>query len=152
MPAMSLGGSIGQFLDPSTGLGTPARTVNQFAAALVTAAGTSSIWTPATGKKFRLMGYAFLVDSNATLAVAGALFMQLFDGGTALGTGTFAGQKFDCFVPAVAGPIGPPLLYVVVNYPGNGYLSLAANNSLRLTLNNALVTGFAQAICWGTEE
>ena len=44
--------------------------------------GTTALWTPATGKRFRIMGYDFQITGNATQTVAGLFTVTLLDGAT----------------------------------------------------------------------
>lgn len=85
------------------------------------------IWTPAAGKKFRLMGLAL------SLSVAG--FLSLDDGGS---------------VPDVVRlPAMPAGQGIDVETFGNGLLSVAANNTLRV---DASANGNVNGMVWGTEE
>lgn len=93
----------------------------------VTAGTPQTVWTPTSGKKFRLMGW------ELALSVAGAVIFHDGNPGTALWrTGALAAGV------AVAAP-----------NIGNGYLSTAANNVLSVdTSASGTVTGFV----FGTEE
>lgn len=90
-----------------------------------------SIWTPAAGKKFRLMGYWFSVTT-----AAGLVFHDLASVG---GGGVI---PLPSPLPAAAG--------IVQTSPiGNGFISAAANNQLWIDLTIASnVTGFV----FGMEE
>lgn len=94
-------------------------------AVAVTAGVAQTVWTPAAGKKFRLMGYSL----SCTVATT----MVLFDGATqVLRTGA---------VLAGTSIVSPPM--------GEGYASLAADNVLGIdVLNSGTVQGF---VC-GIEE
>lgn len=97
------------------------------AAVAITAATGATIWTPASGKKFRLMGYSFSASAAASLIF----------GDNVVGTVIFRGPLL-----AAAGIDSQYNL-------GNGFLSAAANNVLKLDVSaNATVTGTV----WGTEE
>lgn len=92
----------------------------------VTAGVALTVWTPAGGKKFRLMGFAL------SLSVAG--HMHMLDSATTI-LSTPA-------MPASDGSSGPFVL-------GNGILSVAANNPLKVDVSaNGSVVGFV----FGTEE
>lgn len=110
-------------------LRTPS-TFKVIAAVAITAATGATIWTPAAGKKFRLMGYSISASAAASL--------KFYDGaGGALTTQIFRGPLL-----AAAGIDSQYNL-------GNGILSAAANNTLALDVTgNATVTGTV----WGTEE
>jgi len=123
------------------------RCANVFKRGAVVGGGAASfnIWTPATGKKFRLMGFVIQLAGNCTQAAGGNFTMQLFDGATVMPF------SLDSDVPAVA-PANT--MDNTVNLPnmGNGYLSAAANNILSCTMSAALVAGQASVMAFGTEE
>lgn len=109
----------------------------------VSATGDTVIWTPATGKKFRLMAYN--IETTSNIAGNASISISLKDGSTAMGMGTI---------------IWAPLLAVATGSGRNdtgwrdlkaGYLSLAANNTLKATLSAAL-TGTARINMMGREE
>lgn len=86
----------------------------------------ATIWTPAAGKKFRLMGYVFATSAAVTVTLrdntAGTIIRTLL---------TVANTP------------------VVVPVEGNGTLSAAANNVLTATASGAAnLTGYV----YGTEE
>lgn len=104
-----------------------------------------SIWTPAVGKKFRLMGYNIQLSADATLAVAGETLLTLLDNATAIGI------AHNFYVPATALDTffaNPP---IVVPFPGNGYLSILAGNALKATLSTYLATGTFSLNVYGVE-
>lgn len=95
--------------------------------AVVTAGTPATVWTPAAGKKFRLVGYAVSVS-----AAAGVLFKE------------GAGNTQIFRTPTLA-----------INTPheldriAEGILSATVDNALKVdTTANATVTGS----CWGYEE
>lgn len=94
-------------------------------------AGTpASVWTPATGKKFRLVGYHL----GATVAAASVIFKE--------GAG-HAAINLQTPVLTLSGP--PDSLDLL----GGGILSAVANNDLQLDVTaNATITGTV----WGYEE
>jgi len=94
----------------------------------VTAGTAVSIWTPTSGKKFRLMGY------HLSSTVASSL---IFKDGTSSGS---AVEFLRTPIQAVnTGTPSPPL--------GNGFLSAAANNQLWLDVTaSGTVHGFAIGI------
>jgi hypothetical protein len=122
------------------------RTPSVFKTVAAAAAGNTALWTPAVGKKFRLMRYRVTVTDNATQAVAGVLTVNLLDA-----AGNIA-QTDDVFVPAVA-LVNSGALYNGGQIDlGNGILSAVANNVLNVNLSAALVTGNVRVIACGTEE
>lgn len=123
-----------------------ARTPAIFKTASATASGNTAVWTPTTGKKFRLMRFQIEVTDNATLASAGVITIKFQDSDTNFG---FA---FDVHIPATA------LSNAIGGYKtgwidlGNGYLSALANNVLNVNVSIALVTGNVRVNVCGTEE
>lgn len=91
-------------------------------------AGTPAVvWTPAAGKKFRLMGLAL------SLSVAG--FLSLDDGVSVL--------------DLVRLPAMPAGQGIDVETFGNGLLAALANNTLRVDVS---ANGNVNGMVWGTEE
>lgn len=122
------------------------RTPHVFKTALVTASGDTALWTPTSGKKFRLMGYALYLTEDAVAAAAAKLEVVLRDGTSPLGVG------WSAFVPVAAGTtIGAGNMSGAVPL-GNGALSALANNVLNVNLSFALTGGEVRAVAWGTEE
>jgi hypothetical protein len=94
-------------------------------AVAVTAGTPNAAWTPAAGKKFRLMGWML------SLSVAGSVVFK--DGGVEF--------MRTCLMPAGDGKPSPPM--------ANGYLSSAANNVLGVDVS---ATGAVSGFCYGLEE
>lgn len=90
----------------------------------ITAGTPATIWTPASGKKFRLMGWTLI---STVASVAGMIFK---DDTTEL-------WRIEIGRSTAANPIG------------NGKLSAAANNTLKLDLGDS---GTVTGLVWGTEE
>ncbi|MFL6144514.1 MAG: hypothetical protein ACJ72N_21960 [Labedaea sp.] len=122
------------------------RTPAAFKANSATLAGNSALWTPAAGKKFRLLRYMVVVTGDAAQAVAGTFLVQLLDGAA----GSTA-QAHYCFIPGAA-LNGATLYHSGWIDLGNGILSAAANNVLNMNLQNALTSGKVLVIACGTEE
>lgn len=129
----------------STGLWDQLRTPATFKDGQASASGSTALWTPATGKKFRLMRYMALVTGDASLAVAGELTIRLLDNATGIG------QRHIVNLPAAAGT-GPTLYVSPWIDLGNGILSAAINQTLNINLSAALASGLVSVICCGTEE
>lgn len=110
----------------------------------ITAAGSTAVWTPAAGKRFRLMGYQLEVAGNSSIAAAGLDAVNLLDGAAVV-------LRHNPWVPAAAGTV---LGAVVLNDSdlGQGYLSAAANNVLSVNIATAFATGGVTVNVWGTEE
>ena len=123
------------------------RTPGSFLTVATAAVGNTILWTPAAGKKFRLMKYMITVVDQATQVNPGTLTISLFDGAAGA-----TGQVHDVFVPAV-GLLNNGSLYssgwITLD---NGFLSAAANNALNINLSAALTAGTVRVICCGTEE
>ena len=94
----------------------------------VTAGTPVAVWTPAAGKKFRMMGFILATT------VAGSILMEDATGG--------ANEFFRVPLLAASVPIASPPL-------GNGYLSTTANNALFIDVT---VTGIVSGVIYGTEE
>lgn len=125
---------------------SPFRIPNIMKSGAATAAGATALWTPTSGKKFRLMRYLIELTANASQSVAGFLSIELQDGST--GFGTFR----SVFVPGTAGTTLAGWWSTPWIDLGNGYLSTAANNVLNINLGAALATGTFRVQCAGTEE
>lgn len=119
------------------------RTSNVFKSVTATAAGNTAVWTPAAGKKFRLMKVYLKVTSNSTLAAAGILLAQLFDGAAGV-----IGVADNVFIPGSGNQVHQDYQFDL----GNGYLSAAANNVLNINLSAALTAGVVSITVSGTEE
>lgn len=111
-----------------TGVASPVRVANvfkSFAAQAITAGTPLAVWTPASGKKFRVLGMS-LSSSTASAPI-------LKDGASVI---------LNAPLLAAAGVYTTPSL-------GNGIVSSATNNVLNLDMSaNATVTGFV----FGVEE
>lgn len=127
----------GAFYNPSTGLYETLKALTVIKPQIATAAGYTTVWTPTAGKKFRLLGYAVQVPSTATSA--GGSDVNLADQGVNIGQ--------LCSIGATTGAFA-----YSVTLPGAGYLSLAANNLLRLNLSAAFTAGGVIFTAWGCEE
>lgn len=96
----------------------------------VTAGTPVSLWTPATGKKFRVLGYAL------SLSVAGSVILK--DGATGPGATELLRTPL---MPAGNGQSSPRL--------GLGIVSAALNNQLWI---DATATGTVSGYVFGIEE
>jgi hypothetical protein len=132
--------------NPVTQLFERLRTASIFKTVNLFSAGDNTVWTPAAGKRFRLMAYRLVIPGNASIAVANVQNFQLKD------QATFLGFRDDVFCPAAAG--ATPNLFVGpwVLIPGNGYLSLVANNVLFMNMGVAMATAGVVINTAGTEE
>jgi hypothetical protein len=117
-----------------------------FRTATATAAGNTALWTPAAGKKFRLMRFRVQVTGNAALAAAGILTVDLQDAAAAFNMAT------SVFVPGAAGTTMAGWYESDWVDLGQGYLSVLANNVLNINLSAALTAGLVRVQTAGTEE
>jgi hypothetical protein len=116
--------------------------------AAASSSGDTALWTPASGKKFRLMRFMLTVTADATLTGGGVVTMTLRDGTTATNAALRA------FVPATAAATIAPSNNLAMPWIdlGNGILSTAANNVLNINLSGALASGQIVVLACGTEE
>jgi len=128
-----------------TGNGNQTRTPAIFKTVQATAAGSTALWTPTAGKKFRLMKFLVIVTGNATLGAAAVLVIQLLDAAGAIGL------SIDTFIPNAAFGVSDDFVSPWVDL-GNGVLSGAANNVLNVNLSAALTAGNVRVTACGTEE
>jgi hypothetical protein len=114
------------------------------------ASGTTALWTPTSGKKFRLMKLQIQLPSNATLAAAAVLTVSLLDGASdiAITHDFYVGQVALTSATALftSGEDGNWLDL------GNGILSSTINNVLNVNLSAALASGKVRVVAIGTEE
>jgi hypothetical protein len=124
------------------------RTPTHWKQANANVAGAGTVWTPAAGKKYRLMGYHVYCGVQVAAAAATDLGVNIQDsGGTVL-------EALEVFLPAVSVVTAAGTITLAsINLPGNGFLSPAINNTLQMVLS-ASMTGTAKIwiAAWGTEE
>ena len=113
------------------------RTPSTFKTGSANLINSTALWTPAGGKKFRIMGFNVLIPSTAT--AAGGITVTLKDA---------AATVFTLFIMGTTTQ--------AVNYQttlaGNGYLSSAADNVLNIDNTAAFTAGSVTVNVWGTEE
>ncbi len=112
---------------------------------VVTAAGSTAVWTPAAGKRFVLLGYHLFLIGNSIQAAAGVITVNLQDAATLLGL------SHSIYVPSAAANIfgGTPI--ATLEFPA-GITSAANNNALNVNLSAALTAGGVRSVVWGVEE
>jgi hypothetical protein len=122
---------------PSTGKFESLRTPTVFKIASANAINDTALWTPAGGKRFRLMGFTWTIPNTATAAA-----------GTVITLRDAAADIFNIITMGntTAGQTGTVVL------PGNGYLSAAADQVLNIHLSAALTVGVIAFSAFGTEE
>jgi hypothetical protein len=113
------------------------RTPGTFKLASASAANDTALWTPAGGKKFRLMGFTWTIPNTATSAA-----------GTVI---TLRDSAADIFNIITIGTTTAGYSGVLV-LPANGYLSAAADQVLNIHLSAALTVGVIAFSAFGTEE
>jgi hypothetical protein len=113
-------------------------------ATIPAATGTTDVWTPAGGLRFRLMGYSIhFAGTAAAVGLRTFALQQETLGDIGINTGTLA--------PAAG--TGAENSVVVVNFPGNGYLATVADKKLQVvTGTTAYNVGADYISVWGTEE
>jgi hypothetical protein len=131
-------------------LRTPA--IFKTATVVATAAGNTAVWTPAAGKKFRLMRFQ-ITGVNLAATAATVITISFQDNVTGITIGTY-----DVLLPAIA--TATDVLAGGIQYIsdwidlGNGIISAVANNVLNANVS-ATVAGatgsFRYNVC-GTEE
>jgi len=121
------------------------RVANIFHTLTATATGPTVVWTPASGKKFRLMG--FIISVAGTMAATGVQSIQLIDGSGGTVIKNFIASLIQTPSASIA-PVGA----VFPGDLGQGQLSSTANNVLEVSLGTAMVTGNVSVNVWGTEE
>jgi hypothetical protein len=105
------------------------------------AAGDTAIWTPAGGKKIRILAGAITVSQAATCAGAQSVGIKLN-----------AVQLFYFQISHAALAATPAAVTYPFVLPGNGYLSTTADAICYLSLNGAFTAGSASVWMCGTEE
>ena len=108
-------------------------------------AGNTPIWTPTTGKKFRLLRYMIESTLNTSQASQGVLTISFQDGTSPMPL------AHDVYVQSTA------LKYNTVYQTGwvnldSGFLSSAANNMLNVNLSASLTAGSFRITTCGVEE
>jgi hypothetical protein len=124
-----------------------ARTPTVFTTVQATASGATTVWTPGSGNKWRLLKLYVEVTQNASLAAGAVLTITFLDSAAAIPI------AFDVFVPttAVTTAVGAAL-DVLVDLGQFGILSSTANNTFRVNLSAALATGNVRINAMGVEE
>jgi hypothetical protein len=123
-----------------------ARTPTVFKVVTATAAGSTALWTPGTGNKFRLLAWRIVISQTTTLAAAGDEVIKLLDSATDIA------QDVTVRIAAAAGTSGALYDSGWQQLGTFGVLSAAANNVLNVNLGTACATGGVQVLVAGTEE
>src|SRR5271157_379325 len=122
-----------------------ARTPTVFKRVSTAATGSTALWTPGAGNKFRLLRLYIQVTATAALAAAGDLTISLLDSATDIA------MDFIVSIPAAGLTAGDDFSQFI-DLGTFGILSAAANNVLNVNLSAALTAGHVNVIAMGTEE
>jgi len=115
-----------------------------------TASGNTALWTPTSGKKFRLMRFNLQLAANATIAASGIVTVTFQDNTTGIPV------SHDFYVGQTA-LTGATVLFTAGEQTGwidlgNGILSSTINNVLNVNLSVTLASGNVRVTAAGTEE
>ena len=124
------------------------RVPDTFKTVSASASGDTAVWTPASGKKFRLLRVLVTVTSNASQSSGGVMAIALGDDTTPINL------TFDVYVPTTEVTTGGAPLFSSgwIDLGPTGILSALADNPLNVSLAAALATGACRVIVAGTEE
>jgi hypothetical protein len=112
------------------------------------------IWTPAAGKKFRLMRLSVSVSGNAYITAGGMLTLYFSEGPA----GSDIGYDFNLWIPPLMGNGANSYNFTATLFDsglvdlGNGYLAAAINTTLYVQMNQVLNGGLVTVNVMGTEE
>jgi len=127
----------------TTGKPEMLRTPNTIKWVGATTSAATDIWAPAAGKKFRVM--KVVISPDAGLAAAGIQKISLIE--ETLGD---IGLNVQTYLPIAASIVHQ--VPIVLDLPGNGYLSTTAGKKLQVTLTSACTAGLISITVFGTEE
>jgi hypothetical protein len=122
------------------------RIPNVFKTAAVASSGDNSVWTPTSGKKFRLMGYQMSATTNITTSGGAVITAKIRDNATDIGL-NWQFYAPSAAVTTVAGGFTTGWVWL----GDSGYLSSAANQIAKVNLS-AATTGSITVNMIGTEE
>jgi hypothetical protein len=111
-----------------------------------TASGNTVLWTPASGKSFRLQRYLVEVTQNASQTAGGVLTISFQDGTSPLPI------AHDVYVPSTALKVFTPYSSGWIDLGSNGLLSSAPGNVLNVNLSAGLNAGNVRVIACGVEQ
>lgn len=122
------------------------RTPNVFKTAAATATGTLAVWTPTSGKKFRLMRFKIQITADSAQTTGAAVDFDLQDNVTSLNL------THTVFIPTTAGTTLAGFYESDWIDLGNGILSAVADNVLNLVFAATGFAGTVRVIAAGNEE
>lgn len=111
------------------------------------ASGSTTVWTPTTGKKWRLLRYMVSCGGGTNTGSNQSVNWEFKDAATSFNTGQGLGGQVYLSTTAVYG--GWSTGWVDL---GNGYLSSTTNNALNFTLSAAVTSGNFSVVVCGVEE
>ncbi len=118
-------------------------------------AGSTPLFTPDAGKRFRIWGYSVMVSGDTTVAVATDLNIRLLDGAAEIGQaapGDGRRLRHRPFVPAIALNNSGVLYQSPWIDLRGGIVSVAANNVLNIDLSVAVLTGRVEVLAAISQE
>lgn len=111
------------------------RTATKFASIGATSSGDTAVYTPTSGKKFRILRYSIECTADVATSGGSVIDIVLRDSSTALGFGS------SIFAPAVAGTTFGAGHSTGWRDVSNGYQSTTINNVLNVNLSATLTSG-----------
>lgn len=144
-PTVGALGSLGLVWNDVTGKWERQMGVVSTVKTITGSTGTIAIWTPASGKKFRLRGLDLELAANVVQGAAGVNTFTIKDGTTTL-------WQWGVYVDTTATTDGRARWTKRVELPFNGYLSALADNALTVSPGTTLTAGSIRANAWGREE
>lgn len=111
--------------------------------------GNTAVWTPAAGKRFRLLRYCIEVTIDASRAAGGLILAMILQD-----SATDMGLSHSAYIPAASLTTTPGVGYSTgwVDLGGIGILSGATDNVLNLNMSFALTNGKVRVRAAGNEE
>ena len=131
-----------QYYNPSITSPEKVRTPTVWKSALISANGSTAIWTSAVGKKWRLMGMQITLVNGTTAAAASLLKMLDVAADTGIGVQICG---------AALGAVGTSSIIFNASWQ-NGVLAAATNTALNVNLSSVLAVAGVFVQVWGTEE
>lgn len=122
------------------------RVPNVFKTVGVSALGINAVWTPSSGRKFRLMRYKVSLSGDSTVSGGGEPSIQFVDGPS-----NFMPFVEQPYVPGTAANVFGAWSSGWIDL-GNGFLSFVADRVLNVNLGMALTNGVLRVQVCGTEE
>lgn len=108
--------------------------------------GSTAVWTPASGRKFRLMRYKLTWTGDGALGTAAQHTATFYDSGSSMGV------VESVYLPTTAATATLGGFTTGWTDLSNGILSAAANNVLNINLSAAVTRGYVQVLVCGVEE